>query len=755
MSKVLKVVAIVASIAAAAVTLGASLGISAALLSAVSLGASVGASLLAKRPKAPANSGESINRLRANIDPRTPRKVWVGGGAGNTDIRDEEFTDSQAYLHRFIVVASHKIQEATSIFFDDKLAWTLAGGVQGEFAGYLTVTPILEGSAANAINISARMGSTRRYTGLAYVHLRYKLTGNSKKTDSPFAQSITTRITVRGKGALLYDPRLDSTLAGGSGAHRAATQSTWAWSDSACRNPALQLLWFLLGYKINGELAVGKGIPPARIDLESFAIAANLCDEAVALAAGGTEPRYRSDGVWSEGDSPTTVIDMLKASMNADLDDVDGKLRLTIFHNDLASPVASFTANDVLGDFDWQPSPPLDQSFNIVRGIYTDPSDASLYQPVDYPQVAVASPDGIDRIDTFDLPMVESAAQAQRLARLRLNRQKFGGVFEATFQATAWAVQKNSAITLSFPATGFVSKLLRVVEMELREDGVVPLKLREESTAIYGYVADAAPVAAVATTPFNPALDPIVGAITDLGVAIVGLAEITIAADYTGTVTAALPRTQPYMLFADGIDVTAQAAWSVAVLTGTISASIGAATGILSVNLSGGALINSTLRLTAVRAGVTKTLDVRVTKVAAAAPGSGSGGGTSASGGVNGTTSSATLTAVGDILTVTIGSGGTAQLSAAYEFTAAGSGTFGEFARWYRETSPGTWTAIGTEVAALSSYVSTAGSPGEGECNFTATGLTAAASEKFRLYMRNSSGVVTRTITGSCSAIGG
>ncbi|MES2904638.1 MAG: hypothetical protein V4696_10675 [Pseudomonadota bacterium] len=476
----------------------------------ISAGVSLG---LSKKPKTPSNSAGNIDRLRASIETRAPRKLWFGITAGATDIRDEEFTDDQAYFHRFIVVASHKIEEITAIFFDDKLAWTLAGGVQGEFVGYLTVAPILEGSAGNAINISARMGTTRRYTGCAYVHLRYKLTGNSKKTDSPFAQSITTRITIRGKGGYVYDPRLDSTVAGGSGSHRADDQATWEWDDDANRNPALGLLWYLLGWRIDDMLAVGKGIPPARIDLESFAIAANLCDEPVALAAGGTEPRYRADGVWSEGDSPTTVIDMFKACMNADLDDVDGKLRLTVFHNDLATPVASFTADDVLGDFDWQPAPPLDQTFNIVRGIYTDASDTALYQPVDYPQIETASPDGIDRIDTFDLPMVESAAQAQRLARLRLNRQTFGGIFEAAFQATAWAVQKNSVVELTFPAAGFTSKLFRVAEMELREDGVVPLKLREESEDIYTEEDDLPPVEAVATTPYDPTLNPIIGAI--------------------------------------------------------------------------------------------------------------------------------------------------------------------------------------------------------------------------------------------------
>lgn len=756
MPPVFAVVAAVATIGSIAATIAgvAILGITAATFSAIALGASLGASLLSSKPKIQ-NSRENVDRLRASIDPRTPRKTSVGITALATDIRDEEFTDSQTYMHRFIVVASHKINAVNEIWFDDKVAWTLAGGVQGEFVGYLTVAPILEGNAGNAINISARMGTTRRYTGLAYVHLRYKLTGNSKKSESPFAQSVTTRITIRGDGALIYDPRLDSTVAGGVGAHRADNQTTWTWNDDACRNPALQLLFYLLGWKIAGSLAVGKGIPKDRLDLESFAVAANICDELVTKIGGGTEPRYRSDGVWSEGDAPTTVIDMLKASMNADLDDVDGKLRLTVFHNDLATPVADFTDDDVVSDFQWEAFTPLDQSFNIVRGVYTDPSDDALYQPVDYPEISEASPDGLDRIESFDLPMVESAGQAQRLAQLRLNRQKYGGTFKADFQATAWRVEKNSVIRLTFAATGFTTKLFRVAEMELREDGIVPLVLREEDAAIYTAPTLSAPVTAIPTTPFDFTLDPFAGAISDLSVSIVGVAEIVINADYTGTVTTSLPKTQPYKLFADGVDVTSEAAWSVAALSGTISASIGASDGILSVNLSSGSLTTSTLRLSAARAGVTKTFDVKVTKVIGVAPaegGGGSGGAGSVTGAIYGSTSTTSMVAIGDELTVTVGSGGTVDLSGAYNFsTASTSGSYGEFAQWYRTT--GSPTALGTETAALQSYIPVSGEDGYGECTHSDTGRTPAAVEKYQLYGRNNSGTVTRSLYGACAAV--
>ena len=199
--------------------------------------------------------------------------------------------------------------------------------------------------------------------------------------------------------------------------------------------------------------------------------------------------------------------------MNADLDDVGGKLRLTVFHNDLATPIADFGDNDIIDAFSWQPLPPLDSTFNVVRGLYTDPSNEALYQQVDYPEQRETSPDGIDRIDTFNLPMVQSPGQAQRLAQLRLQRQKFAGEFRAEFQANAWKVTKNSVIRLTFGQTGFVSKFFRVAEMDIRQDGVVPLVLREEDPAIYGDPPLTGAITPVFSTPFDPARSPFVQAI--------------------------------------------------------------------------------------------------------------------------------------------------------------------------------------------------------------------------------------------------
>lgn len=246
---------------------------------------------------------------------------------------------------------------------------------------------------------------------------------------------------------------------------------------------------------------------------------------------------------------------------------------------------------------------------------------------------------------------------------------------------------------------------------------------------------------------------------SDVTSVITGIAEISIAADYAGTVTAALPRTQAYKLIRNGVDVTTSSSWTVSVLTGTISASIGAATGVLSLDASSGTLTNATVRISADYNGFTRTFDVKITKSNGAAPSTGGGGtGTSSSTSFSGSTTSNAMAAVGPELTITVGSGGAAALTASYEFDAYGSGSpFHEYARWYRWNGSA-YVAIGSEVqssvAATYDFVGDVGTTGYGECNFTDTGLTAGSSQMYRLYMRNASGTVTRFITGTVAAVG-
>ena len=504
------------------------LGLGITVAQAIGFGIAIAGSFLLGPAKPKGLGTNPADRLFANLDTTTPRKICFGGPTAlATDIRYQSFSGSnQEYIHQIICVASHAVQSIDEIWLDNELAWTLAGGAQGRYGPsatpspgpFIWVTPILEGTSANGIAIDSTWTAQCTLTGCAYVHIKYKTTDRGGETNSsPFAGGVTNRITIRGKGAKVYDPRLDSTVAGGSGSQRADDQTTWAWSDSGSRNPALQELFYELGWKINGKLAVGKGVPKARIDLASYAVAANVCDENVTLAAGGTEPRYRSDGVCSEGDDPGAIRDNLCATMNAVLRDAGGRLSLEVIVNDLATPVtpqgkSAFDAHDIIGEIEWSQTPDLSSTFNIVRGRRIDPSDNALYQMVDVPEVSVTSPDGIARIDTYDLPFVQSNGQAQRLFKMRLMRNQYQGMLSFVGKPSFWSVSLGDVFPFTHAAFGWTAKLFRCAGQKISRSGETEIVAIEENAAIYTWTAEDAPAVTVPSPPkpFNPLNDPII-----------------------------------------------------------------------------------------------------------------------------------------------------------------------------------------------------------------------------------------------------
>lgn len=467
-----------------------------------------------KMPKAQAS------RLNPTLDPQAHRKFVFGETAMNTDIRyfEPSGTD-QEYFDFIIATSAHEVESIDSIWFDDREAWRNGYGVITPYVGYLTVTPITAGTAANYITINSGdpWGSSCRLTGCSYVHLRIKRTGNTSAAESPLVNGLPSRVTIKGKGAKLYDPRLDTTVAGGSGAERATDQTTWGSGASNNRNnPALQLLWFLLGWDINNKLSVGCGVPANRIDLPSFITAANICDESIAMLSGPPQKRYETAGVGSDADNRMEIIQILLTSMNATLRDSNGKLSITVMKNDLATPVLTFDDDDILGEFSWNQTRGLDEMMNAVHGKYTDPSNDSLFQPVEYPTISIASIDGIERMQTLDLPWVQEGRRAQRIAKQVLQRAQYKGIFTATFTMKALGCEVGDIVYISFGPLGWASKPFRVLTQGISNTGQVPMTLIEENAAIYAWdKEEKAVVTPTAPTIYNPLNSPIILAALD------------------------------------------------------------------------------------------------------------------------------------------------------------------------------------------------------------------------------------------------
>lgn len=547
MAKALKTAAIVVGVAALAVVTGgaaAGLGLSLATTfvvggayvsaGALALGAaalSVGSALLTKKPSV---TSVQTERLFANVTPRAYRKTPLGSTALPVDVRYEEWSGKdQEYCDWIVEHASCAIDGVEEIWFDTEMAWSATTGPVGKYAGYFSVPNlILEGTPQNAFSFASGKwnATSARLVGCAYARWRFKVTGNGKKAESPFASGLPSRITVIGRGAKLYDPRRDSTVPGGNGPMRATDQSTWRFTadDGVVigDNLPLQILRVVLGWRIRNPvtgamlLATGSGVPPRRLRLPSWITSANLADELVNRSAGGQEPRYHGAAVVSEGDDTKQTLDMLCAGCCGRFRDTQGKLALDIAHNDLAAIATDdgLLDDDVIGGFTWDPDPGFDGIPNVIRGQYVDATTGSLYQLLDYPEVRIASPDGVDRVRTVDLGAVESPSQAQRIVKQILQRALFNRKFTAPFDIRAWKYPVGAVLPFTFAALGFVRVPFRVEAQELGQDGVCNMTLSFEHPAIYAWDKDDAP-AVIAADPivYDGSKNPLILAIADAG----------------------------------------------------------------------------------------------------------------------------------------------------------------------------------------------------------------------------------------------
>ena len=459
---------------------------------------------LAKKPGVTAFDPQAINP-----DTAAPRKLVFGRTLFPVDLRyTEPSGTNQEYIDYIFALAAHKSDAITDIYIEDDLAWTVGGGVQGKYVGYLTIEIILEaGSAAyHTVNGGAIWGSSTRLTGCTTMKVRIKRSGNSQTERSPFESGISGRWAVIGRGIPVYDPARDSTVAGGSGSQRANDQTTWAYTVSSVargNNPALQMLTYLLGWKIGGVVSVGCGLPADVIDLPSFATAAALCDESVALAAGGNQRRFEAGRAFSDADDPAGVIKVLLDAMNAELVDDGGRLALRIAVNDLTAAF-TLTDDDFVSGYSWRPAPPIDRQFTVVRGRYSQPDAPTLFNLVDYPEVAIPRTSLAPRALTLELSAVQEPRRAERIAKQTAQRSLYQGEFSVTLGIRGWLLKRNMVVAITSNVRGWTAKLFRVRSLSFTPDGTVEAVFREENAAVYAWdAAESALVTPVAPVVFD------------------------------------------------------------------------------------------------------------------------------------------------------------------------------------------------------------------------------------------------------------
>lgn len=362
------------------------------------------------------------------------------------------------------------------------------------------------------------------------------------------------------KGEKVYDPRLDSTYPGGSGACRLGTESTYVYSA----NPALHAGTYAFGRYQNGIKTFGLGLAEDGIDWPAIVDWANLCD------ANGWE----AHGTIYEGGRGAN----LQQQRVNNLDDicaagggrwlVAGAVLSFDWHRPRVS-LATLTDDDLLEEGGSITAvQPLRDRMNGIRPQYVSP--AHNWEQITANEIigtTYRTEDGQPLTQTWPLNLVKDAAQAGELAAYAMVDSREIGPIELNAKADWRFYRPGETITFNSDLLGFSGTAV-IVQRDLDPlTFAVRLTLKGETAAKHDFA-----LGKVATPPPTPvigqtqqdrdgvasetALPPGFSTMEIAGSYTVGLAGNITQANVSGSVEVTIPNHQRVYTSGRTVDVT-------------------------------------------------------------------------------------------------------------------------------------------------------------------------------------------------------
>ena len=267
-------------------------------------------------------------------------------------------------------------------------------------------------------------------------------------------------------------------------------------------NPALCIADYLSMPAIKGGfgLTIGTDIPTAQL-----IAAANICDESVALAGGGTTKRYTCDTYAMLNTARGSILKDLLSSCSGRISYQGGQY--SIFPGAWVSPTLQLSDADIVGPIQFKPRLSIRDTANAVKGTYVSPEND--YQQGDIPAYMedadhgfVSDPwlaeDNWERIFLeTNFPCTDSSAIAQRLAKIALLRLRYQMRLTIRFSLKAYQAVALDVIQLTHPRYTWVNKNFEVLSSRIGFDKsnasaptpYVELDLAETDSAIFDWVA--------------------------------------------------------------------------------------------------------------------------------------------------------------------------------------------------------------------------------------------------------------------------
>jgi hypothetical protein len=345
------------------------------------------------------------------------------------------------------------------------------------------------------------------------------------------------------KGKRVYNPALDPNLvaygADSSGAHDLNDPDTWEWSEDW----TLCVLDYLLDP--NFGLGIRASTDPNDIDdilfneidwaqvIESYQVSSAIVSKGLTsgqrgYGSAGTGPRYTINGVFEVDATPISIMESLLTSGAGKLIYSGGKYKIRAgYYKAPESESDIINENMIVGPMTFQTHTPRSDLFNKAGGTYINAqydleqnpdNDDNKPEFIDdeFPLVAPAqyeTEDGEPLLREFDFPFTIRSWEAQRLAKIYLERVRRGITvsFKATLEVLKYSVGDTIYLQIldndqysneifynklglddevqnqDTPKTTPYYKQFMIMDMNYNEDFTIDVVLIEEADTIYDW----------------------------------------------------------------------------------------------------------------------------------------------------------------------------------------------------------------------------------------------------------------------------
>jgi hypothetical protein len=277
-----------------------------------------------------------------------------------------------------------------------------------------------------------------------------------------------------------WDPRLGARGTITDDADKAAS-ATWVGGS---QNPFLQLL----DYMTNPD--TGMGLPLSRFlpNIDAWEAAADVCDEAVPLAAGGTVPRYQSGGSYLHSTAPADVIATILATCDGWLAQ-DATGCFTVQAGEYVEPTVTIAEEHIVS-LSRQFYREDERATNEIVVSYTDPAfDYTEVQTTPWRREADIAARGDVRSQPLSLPWVQNNSQARRLAKIAAYKATapVSGVITTTLDGLrAWSERR---IRIQAPSDGdtMADIVVDLLPLTLNPDNTVSIPFVSSDSDAYDW----------------------------------------------------------------------------------------------------------------------------------------------------------------------------------------------------------------------------------------------------------------------------